>query len=312
MPSSSNESGGGLTAENVALLNNRPINVFDELFPNRARLNEEVSSKTSNNEARTHGNGRTGLVQDEWPVLQPINYRCTSYFKDIDHAELTSSVEDDEKKETLSSDEVEETDCCSESSEPIRFDSPALSEYGYGTDIERDEEMRALDDEYAADIEGIFASPSPPPVSATAAAKPTSTHHPNYDPKEDLRVVQWNVNGLNTATKTLWNDIVHGSISALLIQEQLPGYVHAAKWRPIDLDGYHRYEDDKHKTAIYIRDGIKHRHIKLKLHSNGPENEDRLHATAVAIRIRVNGDWRYLLLLSVYKSPNGNADLAYI
>ena len=126
---------------------------------------------------------------------------------------------------------------------------------------------------------------TPPPLGPE---RPTSVHHHNYDASTDLRIVQWNVNGLQTATATLWNDIIHGKISALLIQEQYIHYKHAKTWNPINLRGYHRYDDPHHKTAIYVRDGIKHRKIPLKLHSAGDKDEDCLHATAVAMHVKVN------------------------
>ena len=118
--------------------------------------------------------------------------------------------------------------------------------------------VTAHDGEQYADRPAIVTDGSlrlltPPPLGPE---RPTSTEHLNYDVANDLRIVQWNVNGLQTATATLWNDIVHGNISALFIQEQYIHYRRARNWNPINLRGYHRYQDPHHKTAIYIRDGV--------------------------------------------------------
>jgi hypothetical protein len=113
----------------------------------------------------------------------------------------------------------------------------------------------------------------------------------------NLRIVQWNANGLATSLATLWTDLYLGSISILLIQEESVHY--NPNFAPVKIHGYYAIHDPMCKTAIYIRTGTKHRMIPLELHSNGPQPEDTLYATAAAVRVQMNGEARYILLLNV-------------
>ena len=274
-----------LTEANVQQLS-KCHNIFEELFPDRVRLNDDVSSYSSH-----HG------------TLHGADHEADLRTQHLERQRQQNAI----------------NDTGSNYSRPIRSPTPPIN-IGIFRDPE-DEELAGLDDAYDSELEHIFDDVddecvsedhfllSPPPPSTTNAdtETPTSIYHRNYNGKDDFCVVQWNVRGLETATKTLWNDIVHGNISVLLIQEQAVHY--NADWTPIYIEGYHRYTDANHKSAIYVRDGIKHRRIPLKLHSNGDSPKDILHATAVATRIKVNNQWQYLLLISVYKSPNGHADV---
>ncbi len=136
-----------------------------------------------------------------------------------------------------------------------------------------------------------------------------NAHPPSRDA---FNIVQWNVRGLESSAAALWSDIVYGHVSVLMLQEQYVGYKYAERWQPITLEGYHRIHDPLHKTAIYIRDGVKHREIPLRLHTHGVGAKHTLHACAAALRVRIGTQWKYLVLLNIYKSPSGNADVLQI
>ena len=118
-----------------------------------------------------------------------------------------------------------------------------------GSDIytnSADEEFYRLRDQMQEDLDDVLV-PEDGADSSESHSDAESCHNPTYN-YDDVRIVQWNTQGLGTSLATMWNDLQSGNVSALLIQEQHIPYNSA--WTPISIPGYHRDQDPLHKTIL--------------------------------------------------------------
>ncbi len=131
--------------------------------------------------------------------------------------------------------------------------------------------------------------------------------HSNKYQSHPVNILQWNVGGLSLKTSLLWMTIQQHNLDVLMLQEISTKY--QSHLTEIPFKGYRFIGDLHHKTGIYVKDTLYHHQIPLKL-IEGTYAEDTLYASAVVIRTLQASKQKHILLLNIYRSPNGTQKLS--
>ena len=115
--------------------------------------------------------------------------------------------------------------------------------------------------------------------------------------------MQWNINDIQSCTSVLLRDLRMGDFSVAMLQETNTHY--SRSFTIPKIPGFKSFKDRCGKTAILVREAIPTDEIPINLVSSSTKQEDMTYATAALLHIQRRGRKSLLLLLSIYRSPNG-------
>jgi len=146
---------------------------------------------------------------------------------------------------------------------------------------------------------------SPPVVPSKSPESECSARLYSVPPKLTQKILQWNLNSLNSQMTRLKTDLYRRRIQIAMLQELLPHY--KLNRSCSDIRYYHVYCGVYGKTGIYVHQDVLHHHIPLRCPTN-LEPIQMIHGTAILAHLYVQNKLTPTVILNLYRSPSGHAN----